>query len=1235
MSAKIDFVIGGSGTGKSAYLRERFADEAVRNPDKKYIMIVPEQAASTVERDMVKIMSLRHGKIGFMNIDIIGISRLSYKIFDELSEKVEGLMSDAGKSMLIRLVAGRTDLRLYKNSIDKEGFISETKSLLSELFQYNISMEDIEKLIAELEKTGENPFLFEKLSDMAAIYKGFEEKLEKEEDGVIPAEKTVAYLLQKLGDKKCSILDDAVIAFDGFTGYTPSQYSLIEELLKRAERMTFAITMDASIIRSGRDVKDYELFYLSYVTYVKICALAEKYGKPVNVKNISENTTDADRREAADIILMTDNKRHNKGTMLHTLEERLFRVPVKPYEGGYYTADNNGGNKKAGREKTDGEEGETRGNFIRLWECRDPEEQLSCIAQEIRRKIKEEGYRYSDIAVLAPNLEEMSGSFDKIFEMYDIPFFPDYTRKLRSSPFTEAILFLLNCEEKNYDFDSFFSLLKTGVVEGAGREEISLLENYAATKNLRGFRRWNRSFSYIENNTDRYEAEEAARKQIMKSIAAAHESFTGGDRTVKNYTDAVRGFMAENRFEEKSEEAAGKLELDGDFPLAATYRSLFNRVSLFLDMMENMLGEVKVSLREFSDIFKAGISEIRIGTIPAVIDSVTVGDIERTRVSDVKVIFLINANDGIIPKPGKPAKILSDKDKDTIEVLFDRLGIRKELAPNEKKSLYIEQFYLYLCMTKPVDELIISKCRMSMGGEELEGSYILSRLRSIFPKLEFEKRKPESFKGTEKTDVYFFSEMVRNTVFEDQAEAFSDEDAAVLYALFRDKKNMVDKAAGYRTDDDHLSQDAIDTAASRLMVQSVSKLENYSECEYRFFLNYMLKLRQRDSDSIDSLKYGNILHGALEGVFREMDRKEPQETYLNWTQTGDDDLCQKMRKAIDTQFRTVSDEFLAADGTIIAGGRDRFIMNEIYALGDRTIRTLAFHIRGGRMAPRYYEDKFDLRDKLETTGIEIPGQGKKLKLTGKIDRADIYESGDNVYLRIIDYKTGDKEFSYNKLLNGTQLQLSAYLAVMIEKVRTYYERAGRKVNVIPVGMYYYPVKDPDILRTDELNDDNIEEEKRKYLRLKGITTTEPEYQELQEKGISDPDRKNNVGEILPIEYYVKATNGKQAGDIKGVHVALSEDEFRMVTDFTELKIREITGNMFKGNITKNPVKSGSYTSCDYCGFKDVCRFDPINRNNRAKRLAQNFEEDAFEEIRTQTAIYRGESTGEQNGASEQ
>lgn len=1180
MAARIDYVIGGSGTGKTTHLLERFVDEAVKSPDKRFLMIVPEQAAGNTERDMVKTMSLRHGRNGFMNIDIIGISRLAYKIFNELESSVGGMLSDAGKSMLIRLVAGRTDLRVYKNSIDKDGFIAETKSLLSELFQYNITLTDIEKVIDELEKTGENPVLSGKLRDMASIYKGFEERMAEKEDGVITAERLVAYLLNQLQDKSCRALDGAVIAFDSFTGFTPSQYSLILELMKRAERITFSITMDASIIKSGREVKEYEVFNLSYVTYKRLEELKEKLCAG----------------QESGMLLLEENRRHREDSMLKALEAGMFRFPVRPFT-------------KAG------DSDKTTGNSVRLWKCKNPEEQLRCIAEEIRRKVSEEGYRYNEIAVLAPDLSEMTGSFEKIFKMYDIPFFADYTVKLMQSPFTEAVISLLEAEEKNYDYDSMFSLLKTGVLKCVSDDDVMTLENFVLKKNIRGVKRWNRCFSYTLNNEIYYENEENIRKRLMEGLGEIHRAFTEGGRTVSDYAAAIRLFMQQNSFKEQTEAAAEKLE-GSDMKLSRTYRSLYSRIDEFLEKMVAVLGEEKLSMREFSEIFKTGINEIRLGTLPASLDSVVVGDIERTRLSDVRLIFLIDVNEGIIPKPGKPAKILNDYEKDCIEELFKRLDIRKELAPNDKKELYIEQLYIYLCLSKAREQLVICTCNVSRSGEELEASYIISRIRGILPGIVEEKAAPTGAFGTISSDVYSFTGMMREQLYEKKEEENDDDlkELAVLYSLYRDKKALADEAAGYSDVEDKLSDDATLAAQKGLFVQSVSKLEEYAGCEYKYFLNYMLRLRERDSYQLDQMQFGNVMHGALEKVFRKMDEKDPKDTYLNWVQADDAALSAKMKEAIDTEFRAMSDELLSPEGEIIAEGRNRYIMKNIYELGDRTIKNLGMQIRGGEMSPRFYENKFNQRDDFASTSIAVPGVTGNVKLEGKIDRVDILDKGDTIYLRVIDYKTGNKDFSYSDLFYGKQLQLTVYLSVMVEKVKKIYKNLGRDVKVVPVGMYYNPVKDPYVEKPDSLDEEAIEKAIRRELRLKGLTGEEPEYQEMQEKGITDPERRlEGPADILGMDFYSKAYKGNPPGSPKGTHVLVNEDDFENIESFAGVKIKELAGDMLKGSIRRNPFTDGRNKTCDFCKYNDICRFDQVNRGDRAVYIKSD-DEKAFQTI---------------------
>lgn len=1166
MGAVINYLVGASGTGKTTDLMKRVAEAAVLNPDKKYLMIVPEQAASTVERDMVKIMSLCHGRKGFMNIDIVGISRLAYKIFNEMRAKVGGLLADADKSMIIRFIAGRLKLRVYKNSIDKDGFISEAKSLLSELFQYNITISDIDEVINEMEATGEKPVLLEKLKDIRDIFAGFEEKVSDYEES-LPAERLVSYLLRKLSSLECNILDNAVVTFDGFTGYTPAQYDLIEEIMKRAESLSFVITMDSEIVKSKRVVKDYEIFNLSYVTYKNLMEKAKENG-------LSEG----------EVLLYENNQRHQKGTMLDDLVSGIFRFPSPEHK------------------ECD--------ESVKVLECRNSDDEIAVIAEEIKRLIREEGMRYSDIAVFSPSLDDSSKSFEKIFRKYDIPYFLDNTRKMRQNPFSEAIILLLMAEDKNYDYESIFAFLKTGVISGLTGEEIALIENFVLEKNIKGYRKWSRCFSKILNNEDRYAEQEEVRKKIMKVIGDFHEGIKSKTGKVKDLINAIRTFMINEEYEESILLMADRIE-ENDIPLARTYRALYKNICAFFDEMENVLGEEEITLREFASILKSGMNEIRIGTIPAVIDSVVIGDTERTRVSDIKVLFLTDMNEGVVPHPPHAAKILSDQDKEYVENIFQKKGIRKQFAPSDKGKLYIEQFYMYLAIAKPMERLYVTYCKAGNDGEELTSAYIIPRIKAILSGLSVENRKPSVFKGTEKTDIYFFAEAFRKFLYDGDEDISLDD--AVLYSLFEDKKRYIDQAKAYEIDDKKLTEAAVEAAKKALLVQSVSKLEQYAGCEYKYFLRYMLSLEERRSGNIDQLNFGNVLHDALRDVFDEMEGETISATYDNWQKIKRDEEIKMMKDAITTEFRRMSDDFISPEGEVIAEGYNRYIIENIYQLGERTITSVSEQIRGGDMVPVFYEEQFTDRDGFDRAKV---GAKEEIKLVGRIDRADIYEEGDNVYLRILDYKTGNNTFDYSELYNGRQLQLVIYLGVMTEKVREVYKKKGRNVNVYPVGMYYYPVHDPYIKKPDNEDDPRVIEEKiSKELRLRGISVDDPFMKEIQEKGISEPERwKDGDAKILPFDFYTKPYKDKKAGDIKGFHINLSVDEFRCIENFAKVKAGELTDKMMSGDIEKNPYNKGASSECDYCSFKSVCRFDVINRDNKINRVSKDIDEQKFSEM---------------------
>ncbi len=996
----LQFVLGPSGAGKSHYIYDLIIKESMENPDTNYILLVPEQYSLALQRKMVKL----HPNGGTLNIDVIGFNRLAYRVFDELNVKTTKVLEDFGKTMLIRRVAGevRDKLKVYKSCLNKNGFIDEVKSLMSEFYQYDFSVEELSKLIRSMEESGDESVLLDKLRDMETIIAAFQAKIESE---YIVAEQ----LTDLLSDcaAKSQLIKRSVIVMDGFTGFTPIQLRAIGTLISCAKKVYNIHTIDqATYNKSKRErLKEYELFYLTDKTLYSLRQLAQEKNVPVE----------------ADICVGFDEPKRwseDKQDLLH-LQRYIFRYPYKVYEG------------------------EVENLVINSYGT--PRKQLKGVCETIFVLVKEQGYRYKDIAIISGSFEKNVSAVTQIFPQYNIPYFLDYTRPVKNNAWVDSIGHALRIIEEDFSYDSVFSFLKAGVVGDISFEDIEELENYVLAKGIKGYKRWSRDWKTAVSDN-----KFVAKDSFLDIIKPFYKRLKKKGATVADYTGAIRGLMEALDFEGGLQE----------------YKGLYDRLIEILDKLDNIMGEDVLVLREFNEILDVGLKELNLGMIPTNLDMVLVGDITRTRLDDVKVLFIIDANEGIIPANASSAGIISEKEK---ERLF-KLGV--ELAPTDKVNSFVEQLYLYSNMTAPSDKLYISYTNMSSDNAPMSPSYVIGRITNLFETLEV--------KGVNATGITT-AKATRESLVEGiqtLATAGTEESIADVGSLRRAYKESgydkeldnISHALGYRNVPDRLSADVRELIKLRMMTQSISKLEQYASCGYSYFLKYTLGLRERDIHQVESRETGNILHSAMEGMFRHVHDNMDN----NWENLSDEDKDKLVETHIDMAWeKELGDRDLE-------GGRYGFLKDSLYRIGKRTIRTLSDIDKKDTLRPEYFEYRFN-----QPMDID---EENTMHIQGVVDRGDaVYlPEQDKLRLRIIDYKSGNQKFELNKLYAGMQLQLAIYTNIMLELAGSKGRIKGVSENtaITPDGMYYYRMKDPYIEIKDEAE---LEGKRAKELELTGIS----------------------------------------------------------------------------------------------------------------------------------------------------
>lgn len=1114
----VRFLLGASGSGKSRQIYNEIIQASIKEPERNFYLIVPEQYTMEAQRELVTM----HPAGGMMNIDAIGMNRLAYRVFDELGISTGQVLEDFGKSMLIKkiLCEQQDTLQVYGSYYDKLGFVDEMKSMMSEIFQYNIKQDTIDEI---MEQIPEDSVVAGKMQDIRHIYEEFEAFAGER---YIVAEQLVELLTRHVGQSK--LVCGSSLYFDGFTGFTPVQLELVEKLMTCADDLTFSFTLDDRD-QKYEHIKDYELFYLTKTTIKKLTEAAAAAGVEI---------------ESPVVLPGTINYRLGENRELFFLERNLFRSPYQKW--------------KQPLER------------IHLTATGDAQDEIVFVASTIRRLVREKGYRYKDIAIVAGDLEQASHIYERVMNEYEIPVFIDANACLKANPCAETIRSVLAVLADDFSYDSVFRFLKAGMTD-LSFEDIELLENYALKRGVRGYSRWNRAVSENYEKTSPVNIEEI-RQAFMKMFGDIRKVFADKKAVTKDYVEALYDFLLQIHMYEKLEARKNELYEENRINEGDAYGQIFEKTVRLFDKIAELLGDTKMSVKEFYEIVDTGLSDIEVGVVPPTVDRVLIGDITRSRLNHIKVLFFTSVNDGIVPKAPKKGRILSDRDRD---ILSD-CGL--ELAPSDKQNSYIEQFYIYTILTKPSDHLYISYHKLSASLESMRPSYLLGRISNIFPSLQAEE--------------YDAASCMPDTVNRSlrrilRAEDSEDAESRILTRILTEKGfagelTAIYKGRTYRNVAEQLPPETIALLYGRYLHASVSKLELYARCGFAYFLKYGLRLKEREMYQVDVRNVGVILHSVMEGLFKQV-----RDTRNNdWENFPEDERMLMVTELVNRAAEESAGDFFEDNA------RNAYMLQMIERMAQTSAGMLQKHIRLGSMKPGMLEKTFDsAKDEVGSYLFELPNQ-IQMSINGKIDRVDVEEEDGTVYIKVIDYKSSTRKFSLEEVLNGEQLQLVTYSAIAYEIEKMIYPDK----NIQIAGLLYYSFDDPVIeIESSEIDtgteqpefsdQEKLDAERMEKMKLQGFVNESPAV-------IQKMDHTCN--QSLPVKL-------DKNGDIKKSENVVSADQIRTIMELTRENIEELGSQIAEGKIAIEPYKNKSNTGCDYCEFKNICHFDVKNGGNQYRR----------------------------------
>ena len=1058
----------------------------------KFIFLVPEQFTVQAER-----MLLSEPECGgsIIRADVVNFKRMAQRALQAKHMDSTVVIDGPGRKMILYKAVEecRNSLKIYKNALVHFGLIEEILELIDETGKYNFSNEKIEEVV---EKLPESLPVRQKLIELAIIREKYENILHKsyvdEKD-----------LMDILADQiiNSDIYTGAKVWIDGFFGFTAQEYTIISGLLQRAQEVTITLCCD---LPENKESKDADFLHSVYKTYDNLIKIARD-NKIGTVAPILLGETDGQDDYA--------KVRHLTNPALAHFEREYNRYPIKKFKD--YT------------------------ESINIFAAKNIYSEVEYTACKIVELCREEGLRFREIGIIAKNIESYAPACMDIFSAADIPFFIDSKKDLLKHPLAKLVVYSLDILVENFSYKSIFKYLKTGLLT-CDQEIVDIMENVVLAKNINSYKKWIEDRLWEASESVEIERIKEERNIIIQPLSEMKKDMSEA-KNVQQKAAALYSFLMKIDVKEiiQNRQEAESMDKRQSGEYVKVWNSLLN----VLDKMVEALGNERVSIERFTNIFKAGLENYRIGEIPSTIDSVQIGSLGRSINTRIKVLFFLGVNEGVVPGVGVKEGLLTDSERQLLK------EYSVELAADSFEQAYLEEFQIYAALAAPSEKLFVSYIVKDAGGKQQRPSRIISRIENMFPGIVLKNdimtdmMYQESLGSLASTEyaytkyLYYLGNkaagQLQNETWEIVGKYFYNDE---LY------KKRIDKARIYsekKIQDISITEESARKLFGGNIISSVSQIEKYNSCPYSFYLDYGIRARERDIPDFDSREIGTLVHQIIERIGENMDEENIYNTINEVIEEN------KNKQFLDSK-------------------RSEILVKRTGETVKRAVEVIARHIKSSRFKIHGFEVECNME-------LDI-GDGTSAQIAGKIDRIDMYNDGNNTYFRVIDYKTGDRRMDASKLYAGTEIQLFAYLNSWMKY----------RKNAIPAGAFYSTVQDRFLKINLPKTESEMEFEKRKSYRLSGIVLADVDVLKAMDENIGASS------EIIPAGITAK---GEPSQKYKGNFA--TKEEFDRVFNHVENVMINSIQSYKRGVISPQPfrVLGEEETACKYCRYTSICEFD--------------------------------------------
>lgn len=967
-----------------------------------------------------------------------------------------------------------------------------------------------------------NEYLDLKIKDIALIYQLFEERISNE---YIDIDSKLTILSKLIS--KSSMLKSAKIWIDEFDGFTPQELEIIKELEKIAD-VTITLTFE----------KENELFLISKKVYDKL----------KSISNFEE-------------IYVGNSKKYSNNELYH-LEQNIFKFPPSKYES------------------------QTKNIHINIEAS--PYLEIVNIANIIHKQVTENGFRYENFAILTRDIDTHKAIFKRVFNNFNIPYFFDDKKELAMQPLLTLITSLFDIITKNFRYENVFNYLKTNLTNIQDKNDVDLIENYVLQYGIKGTSNWQKEWEYPH---DELEKVNYIRKLFVEPIINFKNNLNG-KKSAKEIAENIYKFLIDiNVYENinsrirnilNNSESNNSTELE----ICNTYIQVWNVLMSLLDEIVLCFGNELMSFDMFKNILLQGISEHQIGIIPTSNDQVMIGDISRTRNSNIKTLFIIGMNDGIFPMAFSSEGFLNDTDRDTL------LENGIELAKSTKLALLEDNFNIYQSLTLPSHELFLSYPIANNDGSALRPSTIINQIKNIFPNIDInnnilqEKNEIETINET-------FAPMIKNIkkYYENETIDSKWENAYLWYLKNEPNKLLkVQSGLDYKNTVEFLDKNHSQKLYGKELYGSVSRLEAFANCPFSFFLKYGLKIKDRKVFKLDTPDVGLFLHDIIDSFSKYFMEKN-----ISLRDVSKEEADNIVSQLVDESLQDFKYNIFNSSNQM------KVLSNKLKRVVKRMIWIIINHIKNGEFEIEGTEVGFGTNKQFSAVEIKL-SDGNKLMLTGVIDRIDIAKTEEGKYIRIIDYKSYSKDLKLSDIYYGLQLQLLVYMDAALENQnKPMNDDYISEQELLPGGMLYLKLDDPMIKTKKDFSIEEIESEIAKKLRMKGVI-------------LSDARLLKAMDSHMTTESSVLDLSIKKDGSYTAKVPAASKEQFQDLMNHMKSILKKMGDEILSGNIKNEPVKKKGQTPCEYCDYKLICRFDK-ELGNEYRMIHDLKNDEVFEKCR--------------------